>query len=145
MEHPAQNPSTSKERPKQKIFQIAQKNLATTLGTNQNAAMQMSPLNRRICMGFLVMGSFIICNSEFTLYEAKTFAEYTQSICAGSAGVFIIFEMFFLVLSLKKLCKLMNDCENLVNAGEYAENQGQLRNSDLSSIPKEKFADFTIS
>lgn len=118
MESANQNSSTSNDRPKQKIFQTIQKNLAT-LGMGPDFAMQSYPFNWRILMGFFVMGSFIICCFEFTLYEAETFAEFAQSICGGSSASFIIFEMFFIVLTLNRLLQFMNDCESLVNTRKY--------------------------
>lgn len=102
---------------KQKIFQLIRIKFAT-IGIGPSSAMRPMALNWRLFMGAFIMGLYAFCNFEFIFYEAETFTDYTRSICAESAAIFIIFHLFFVALDTENLFDLMNDCENLVNESE---------------------------
>lgn len=101
-----------------KILELTQKNFAT-VGVTAHLAHQPYPINAKISIGFLILSSYFICNFVFAFCDAKTFTEYTQSIYVTSAVALIIFCAVVLVLNVKKLFKLIKDCEIIVNTSEY--------------------------
>lgn len=100
--------------PKAKILEHIKKNLAIA-GIVPNLVTQSYPLNGKILLGFLTLGISIICNLMFTFCEAKTFIEYTQSICIGAFMYIVNFGLFNLILNVEKLFKLFEGCENIIN------------------------------
>lgn len=105
--------------PKIKCFQLVQKNFAI-LDITPELAMQPHPFNsRRISIGFLALGLIIICALKFFFYEAQTFAEYTQSSYASFFMITITFNLSVVTLKVKKVFKLMDDIEDLVNTCVY--------------------------
>lgn len=104
--------------PKLKIFQLTLKNLAT-VGISPNLATQPYPLNGKIYLGILILGSGAICNVIYIFQEAKTFSEYSISIYMCSFTILIIFILTILILNVEKLCNLFDDdFENIVNTSE---------------------------
>lgn len=100
--------------PNHKVFQLTQKYFATA-GIVPNLAIQPYPLNGKISIGFLLLGSSLICNFKYTFYEARTFVEYTQSIYMCSIAALIIFALVIIILKVEKLFEFINGCEKLIN------------------------------
>lgn len=118
MESSEQMKNPSKRRAsKIKVFQLAREKFAI-LGIIPELAVQPYPLNRKILLGFSILGLSSGCIFEFTFYEAKTFIEYTQSSYMGSYMVTIIFALFIITFKMEKIFELFDDCENLINTSE---------------------------
>lgn len=105
-------------QPKLKVFQTTQKNFAM-MGISRKLATQAYPLNVRILMGFLILYSLAIFNLIYTIYYAKTFAEYTQSVYVFSLGALIILALFIVILKVNKLFELIDNCNSIVNMSTY--------------------------
>lgn len=116
LEHTNREKSPSR-KPKLKPFEKVQKNLATA-GITSNLLDQSHPFNGTILYGFLKLGSAIYCTAIFIIHDADTFGEYTQSVCACSFEILIIFALLIIVLKAKKLFKLINSVDALVNTSE---------------------------
>lgn len=101
-----------------KIFQEIQKNFAT-LGISPGLSIQPYPLNGKILMEFLILHLALICGFRFTFYEAKTFAEYTQSTYMGAAVALCILCLLIIILNAKNMFKYINGVENIANTGEW--------------------------
>lgn len=118
MEQPnATENSKSKEKPKLKVFETIQTNLAT-IGITSNLANQSYPFNRIILMGFLMLGSAISSISVFIVCAAETLDDFTQSICAWSMVTLAIICLLILILKVEKLFEFINGCDDLVNTSE---------------------------
>lgn len=102
---------------KHKVFGIIQEHLAI-IGIEPNLVEQSYPFNGKILFGFLLLGSSIYCTFVFIIYEAETFAEYTQSVYIGSNGVLNIFVLLIIILKIKRLYDFINDCDDLVNTSQ---------------------------
>lgn len=112
-------PKKPKTQPSRlKSFEIIQKNLAFA-GITPNLANQSYPFNRTILFGFLTLGSAIYCSVVFIIYEADTFAEYTQSVYVVSLAILIILVLLMMVLKVKKLFNFIDCCEDFINTSEY--------------------------
>lgn len=55
----------------------------------------------------------------FTIFEADTFIEYTQSVYVSSVTVLIFLALLITAANVKKLFKLIGDCENLTETSEW--------------------------
>lgn len=97
-----------------KVFQLTQKNFSTA-GITANLVTNSYPLNAKILLGFLILGSAIVCNFKYTFYEAKTFIEYTQSVYMGSMATIIILVLLILINHVKKLFEFINGIESVAN------------------------------
>lgn len=117
MENPKLENQTIKPS-EMKIFQLTQKNF-DSLGVTPKLSLQPYPFNEKILIGFFILGLFFICSLMSTIFESKTFTDYTQSVYLDSLAVVISSVLVILVFNVKKLFKLIDDCENLVNASEY--------------------------
>lgn len=101
------------------IFQLTLKNFAT-IGIDPNLVLQPYPFNEKIFLGFLILGSGVICNFMYIFYEAKTYTEYTRTIYMCSLELLIIFTLTIIIFKVKMFFKLFNDdCQNLVNTSKY--------------------------
>lgn len=100
--------------PKLKVLQLVQKNFAS-IGIVPSLMFQTCPLNSKVLLGFLMLGLALICHSMFTFIEAKTFAEYNQSIFISSITAIIISALLIVILNVEKLFALLNGCESIVN------------------------------
>lgn len=98
---------------KPKAFQEVLQNLAIA-GINPMLSERPYPFNGKIFMGFLILGSSMICNFKYILCEANTFIEYTQNIFMGSLAVLIIFALVIIIRSADELFEYIDDCGNLV-------------------------------
>lgn len=112
-----ENRTTTTKEPKMKIFQSTQKNFIT-VGIHAKLALQPYPLNVKIVIGFLLTSLYTMCNLVYIFFKTETSADYTQCIYMGSIAVLIIFALIIIVLNVKELYQIINDCENLVNACE---------------------------
>lgn len=117
MENFKQEKSKPKSLPKLKVFELIQRSFAT-VGIAPILVDQSYPLNGRILFGFLLLDSGICITVKFIIYEAKTFAEYTQCIYGCSMGAIIIISLLILILKVKKLFEFVSDCDGLVNTSE---------------------------
>lgn len=116
MENPEQ--TTSKlQTGKLKFFLRIQANF-DVLGINPNLVARPYPFNRKIILGFFALILYGICNLMFIVCEAKTFAQYTQSIYMFSLIVYIILALAIVLLKVDELFHFINGCENLANLSE---------------------------
>lgn len=82
---------------------------------SSNLVLQPYPFNGRVFMVFSMLGLAIICNLIYTFNEVKIFTEYTKSIFMTSLAMLTILALLITVLSVKKLFKLIDTYENIVN------------------------------
>lgn len=100
-----------------KVFQITQKNFAST-GIGPKLINQSYPFNARILIGLFILSLGMTFSFVYTVYEAKSFAEYTQTIYICSATVIIFLALLILISKVKSLFRLTNGCDKLVNTSE---------------------------
>lgn len=117
MEVSRRESQTTKPPVKLRIFQLTQKNL-NTVGISPNLLLQPCPLNTKIAIGFLIATSHAICNLVFIFFEAETFSEFTQTIYMGSFAILVIFNLVIFISNVENLFRIIDNCENLVNASE---------------------------
>lgn len=110
-------PELQKKLSKVKIFQLLRESLVAT-GINPTLATQTYPINWKISMGFLILILSVICNLMYTLYEAETFAEYTQSAYMGSLAAVIFLDLVIILLNVTKLFDLIDGSGNLANTSK---------------------------
>lgn len=111
------------------------------LGITSSLPMQAYPLNRRILLGFFILGFCISGILLFIIYDAQTFIEYIQSIYFCSMAIFIAVTFLFIILDIEKLFKLISGYDSLVHTSELAKKQWV----KSGIIFDEKFlADFSI-
>lgn len=116
MENVNQEQQTT-EPPRMKILQLTQMNLAA-VGVNRNLSLQSYPIDMKIIIGFLILGLFFTFTLMYTIFEAKTFNEYTQSSFMVAVATLVILEFAIVVLNVKKLLQAINNCENLIKTSE---------------------------
>lgn len=112
-----QRNATKLESAKLQPFEMARKTFATA-GITPNLVDQSYPFNGTILYGFVMLVSAIYCTSIFIIHDAETFGEYTQSVCAYSFVILVIFSLLIVVLKVKKLYELINSFDVLVNTSE---------------------------
>lgn len=100
--------------PKIRALQLTQKNLAA-VGIDENLLVHPYPLNEKVSLGFLTIISSLLCNLMFTVREAETFTEYTQSIYMSSFAVMIMIALVIVLLNFAKLMSLRDGFECLAN------------------------------
>lgn len=105
------------EWPNRKNFKIPLTNLAT-LGIRPALATQAYPLNGRIVVGFLFLGCAISGTFVFVFYDAKTFAEYVQSIYLGSFAILFILSLLNTILQIGNLFGYIHSCDAIVNTSK---------------------------
>lgn len=121
-------PQSHPKIPKMKIFQLTQRNFAT-IGISADSSTQSSyRFNGRIFVGVFILGSIAICNFIYIFYEAETSAEYTESIFMSTLSIPFFLALLILILNVKKLFELINNCENLVNTSEWRKSNSFLKN-----------------
>lgn len=103
--------------PKIRVLQLMQKNL-NTIGIVRDLVDQPYPLNVKILLGFLTVISSFFCNLMFTVREAKTFAEYTESVYMSSLAALIILALIIYLFNIAKLYSLRDGFEYLANTSE---------------------------
>lgn len=107
----------SKSQSFDKAFAMSRKYFAIA-GITVNLAERSCPLNRKILMGFLMLGSGIYSSIAFITRDAETFAEYTQSIYMGSLLTFISFAVLILLSRVTEVFDAINGCDNLVHTSK---------------------------
>lgn len=111
------NPTSWSQIPKLRVFQLIQKKFAT-VGISPNLVTQSYPLNGKVILGILLLTISFSCNLMFFFYKAKTFAEYTESMHMSSMAALISLIFVIVLLNVRKLFDLINDCENVANSSE---------------------------
>lgn len=105
------------QTPKCKVFEIPLKSFAA-LGVTPALATQSYPWNGRILMGCLALCISICSTGLFIIYEAKRFAQYTQSIYICSFAVVIFLAALIIVLQVKDLFEYIFGIDKLVDTSE---------------------------
>lgn len=100
-----------------RVFERIQKDFATA-GITPSLTEQSYPFNGTVLFGFFTICAVIWCTFVFIVYEADTFGEYTQCVCACSFAILIVFVLLTVILKVKKLFKLIESCDALVNSSE---------------------------
>lgn len=112
--------ATPRQRPKiQKIeiLQLTRKNFAV-VGITPDLVDQPHPLNEKILLGFLLLTCSIICNLMYTVCEAKTFIEYTQSIYMFSIAALVTLVLMTILSNVTNLFNFTYGLESLVNTSK---------------------------
>lgn len=104
---------------KMKVFRKIQANLEI-LGINKNQAMQMQnhPYNGKILMDLLILSYSIASHFLYILYDAKSFDEYIECICAISASILITTCFAAMVFKMTTLFELIERKEDLIATSE---------------------------
>lgn len=66
-------------------------------------------------MGFLTLNTTLLCSVMYIIYEAESFAEYTQSAYTISLTAQILFDFFVVILKADTLFDFIDNCEIIVN------------------------------
>lgn len=114
-----EKPQFRSEPPKLQAFEIIQKYFAFA-GITPSLAKQPYPLNASILFGILMLGAAIYFTSVFIIYEAETFAQYTQSVYAVSLVALIALALLIIILKVESLFEYFNKNDILVNTSEYS-------------------------
>lgn len=114
-----QNASNKKksQSSKFKVFEMSRKYFAI-IGITPSLVHQSCPFNGTILFEFLLFGAAIYGTFAFLIYDAETFAEYTQSVYTSSVVIFVILGLLILMLKIEKLFALLNGCDVLANTSE---------------------------
>ena len=104
--------------PKLMIFKLIQKNFKV-VGIESSLVEQKYPFNRKILVGFLMVSISFLWNVMSTLYEAKTFVEYTQLIYMCSLAALIILALAIVLFNVVKMFSLIDKGEYLTNLCEF--------------------------
>lgn len=97
-----------------KLFKTTQKNFAM-IGITPELVTQSYPINWKICMGFLILGSAFISAFAYVFNYADTFFEYTQSIFIGFVVAFAISILLIPILKVEKLFEMINRFDSISN------------------------------
>lgn len=103
---------------KTEILRLTLKNFAA-VGFTPDLIDQPYSLNRKILLGFLLLTSSIICNSMYTIREAQTFGEYTQSIYMFSLAALITLVFVTILLNVTELFSFISGVECLINTSKH--------------------------
>lgn len=125
--------------PKIEIFQTIQKNLSS-VGIDQNAAIQSRPLNARSSTVLLVLGYGCISELLYIINEAQSYFEFIQSIQSCSACALIFFVMLVMMSHLGDMFKMINDGEYIVNFCKWKLSILPTRSAELNSFFKQSFS-----
>lgn len=106
-----------KEFQKIKAFQNLEQKFAF-IGIGPNLATQTYPLNIKIFMGILLLGSAIISTLVYATKEAKTLAEYTQSLFVCSILILIMFMLLTIILNVKTFYEYIIDLNAVINTSK---------------------------
>lgn len=110
------------QAPKLKTFESTRKYYAL-VGITSILAKRAHPFNGSILCDFLVLGSCIFCTFVFVIFDAETFAEYTQAIYTSSIAMQIMFTLLITISKVDKLFGLIHGCDNLINTSEFEMSQ----------------------
>lgn len=122
MEESKQKQPATKSEPKPKIhtqkfkpFQLVETNCAY-IGISLNSVAQ--PFNWKILLGFLVLSVTIVCQLVYFFNDARTYAEYTQSIYTCSLVSATFLTMLILILKRATLCEFIKHLDETINTGK---------------------------
>lgn len=118
MEKKSEERKPKSQLPKMHSFQLTQKNFAMA-GIHRSLVTQAYPINLKISLGFVILNAGAIFTLIFTFFDAKTFAEYTQTIYLFSLVALIIFALLIVVFKVDKLFEFIDTCIGIVNTSEY--------------------------
>lgn len=116
---------------KLRAFRIAQKELER-ISICRSLMLKSYPLNVKILLGSLVIGMTIIFHVLFIIYDAETFAEYTQCTYTGSLSVALLLVLMMFALKVEKLFEFIGDCEIIINSSKCKNSKFQTQNSKWS-------------
>lgn len=108
--------------PKLKSFQNVRKKFEI-LGLGPDLAMQPYPFNRRLCMGFLLLGFINTFQLMYIFNEAETFAEYTQSIYFCSIFTDGIAQIIVSIFKVHTLYEFIDGTNVALNIGKRKSNR----------------------
>lgn len=100
-----------------KPFKTIRKNFAL-MGICPKLVTQSYPLNGKIVMGSLLIGSGTISLCTHIFNNAESFSAYTQSIYIASAGGINIALLSILIVKVEELFEFMDRCEEILNSSE---------------------------
>lgn len=109
--------NSHKKLPKIEAFKAIQKSFAM-VGITPKLATEMIPLNGRISMGFLILGTGTYFLSVYIFNYAETFSEFMQSIYIASAGLLVAVELVILILQMNEMFEYINYCNRMLNTGK---------------------------
>lgn len=109
-----ENSEPQSKLPKMKVFQVIEKNFAMA-GIHPELATQPYPLNWRIFVDFVIVGSGLISILMYISNGAQTLAEYAQSIYMSSLALMVLVTLFITLLNVQKLFSLIDCYEGLMN------------------------------
>lgn len=104
-----------------KMFRSVQKNFGT-IGIGPNRAMQSHPFDAKILIHSMALSLGFIGTLMYTVIDAKTFLEFTQSIYVSSSIFFGAVIFVVLILNASELFELINDCECLISTSKLTNN-----------------------
>lgn len=99
------------------VFELIRKDFVA-IGITPNLRSQSYPLNGKVLMGLLVLILFFISNLMYTIYEANTFIEYTQSSYMCSLTITILLVLMITLLNVSKFFNLFDEFEHIANASK---------------------------
>lgn len=78
MENSEKENKTKTPPPRLNMLQLTQNTFAT-VGISPTLSLQPYPINAKILLGLLILSLYFVSNFVYTIIDAKTFAEYTES------------------------------------------------------------------
>lgn len=108
--------NSNQKLPKMKAFQLIKEYYAKT-GVCEALVTQSYPFNGKILFGLLILGLAFIFQLEYIFNDAKTFAEYTQSIYVCSFLILMFLSIIILISKRITLFEFMNDVDKIINTG----------------------------
>lgn len=102
-----------------KVFKAIQKNCAM-LGISAKLMSQPYPLNKKILMDFIVLGTAITFICVYIFNDAETFPEYTQSTSIYFASVLVLLFLILaiLILRIDLFFEFIDRCDSILNTRE---------------------------
>lgn len=103
---------------KLKAFRTVQKYLAI-FGISPKLVTQSYPLNKKISLGFLLLGSATISICVYILNDANTFLEFTKSIYFMCVAIFFIAQLLTIILNVDTLFEYMERSNSMLNTSKW--------------------------
>lgn len=101
------------------IFQFVQKKFAAA-GINRALATQAYLLNGIFVNNLLILIATLASSLLHAIYEAESIFDYIQAAYAISMEIVIVVDSLIIILKANTLFDLIEDCERVVNTGEYS-------------------------
>lgn len=102
---------------KMRIFQSI-RNYFALAGLNPNQTGCKHPFNIKSVAVCFAFGVGILFNIMSILYEASDFAQYTQTLCSLSTGVFSLFYCLTMMQRRRKIFEFIQSIANIINKRE---------------------------